>query len=174
MLEMQETQVRFWVGKIPRSRKWQPTPVFLSGKFHGQRSLAGMWSWRVGRDWARKNTREYCPVHPASRSGHRTSFLHCNVLETMYITSRPKLVRFPLSPTECSGWGPREALGATDHTYEQPGSLNHCKEPADNLEPLLQTNVWQMTFCVGLNFVFLGLSISHGWMSLVGCNPWGR
>ena len=22
-------------------RKWQPTPVFLLGKFHGQRSLAG-------------------------------------------------------------------------------------------------------------------------------------
>ena len=25
-----------WVGKIPWRRKWQPTPVFLSGKFHGQ------------------------------------------------------------------------------------------------------------------------------------------
>jgi len=22
-------------------RKWQPNPVFLAGKFHGQRSLAG-------------------------------------------------------------------------------------------------------------------------------------
>ena len=29
------------VGKIPRSRKWQPTPVFLPGKLHGQRSLVG-------------------------------------------------------------------------------------------------------------------------------------
>ena len=28
------------VRKIPWSRKWQPTPVFLPGKFHGQRSLA--------------------------------------------------------------------------------------------------------------------------------------
>ena len=27
--------------KIPWSRKWQPTPVFLRGKSHGQRSLAG-------------------------------------------------------------------------------------------------------------------------------------
>ena len=26
---------------IPVSRKWQPTPVFLPGKSHGQRSLAG-------------------------------------------------------------------------------------------------------------------------------------
>ena len=29
------------VQKIPWSRKWQPTPVFLPGKSHGQRSLAG-------------------------------------------------------------------------------------------------------------------------------------
>ena len=26
-----------WVKKIPWSRKWQPTPVFLPGKIHGQR-----------------------------------------------------------------------------------------------------------------------------------------
>ena len=28
-----------WAGKIPWSRKWQPAPVFLPWKFHGQRSL---------------------------------------------------------------------------------------------------------------------------------------
>ena len=28
-----------WVGKIPWSRKWQLTPVFLPGKFHGERSV---------------------------------------------------------------------------------------------------------------------------------------
>ena len=30
-----------WVGKIPSSRNWQPTLVFLPEKFHGQRSLVG-------------------------------------------------------------------------------------------------------------------------------------
>ena len=30
-----------WIGKIPWSRKWQPTSVFLPGKFHGNRSLLG-------------------------------------------------------------------------------------------------------------------------------------
>ena len=30
-----------WVRKIPWSRKWQPTPVFLPGKYHGQRRLKG-------------------------------------------------------------------------------------------------------------------------------------
>ena len=30
-----------WVRKIPWWRAWQPTPVFLPGEFHGQRSLPG-------------------------------------------------------------------------------------------------------------------------------------
>ena len=30
-----------WVGTIPWRRKWQPTPVFLAGESHGQRSLKG-------------------------------------------------------------------------------------------------------------------------------------
>ena len=34
-----------WVGKILWRRKWQPTPVFLPGKSHGQRSLAGYSLW---------------------------------------------------------------------------------------------------------------------------------
>ena len=46
-----------WVGKSSWRRKWQPTLVFLPGKPHGQRSLAGYdpWRWqRVRRDWATK------------------------------------------------------------------------------------------------------------------------
>ena len=34
-----------WVRKIPWSRIWQPTPVLLPVKFHGQRSLAGYGPW---------------------------------------------------------------------------------------------------------------------------------
>ena len=34
-----------WVGKIPMKKAWQPTPVFLPGKFHGQRSLVGYSPW---------------------------------------------------------------------------------------------------------------------------------
>ena len=30
-----------WVRNIPWRRKLQPTPVFLTGEFHGQRSLVG-------------------------------------------------------------------------------------------------------------------------------------
>ena len=40
------------VRKISWSRKWYPTPVFLPGKFHGQRILAGYspWGRRVGHN----------------------------------------------------------------------------------------------------------------------------
>ena len=30
-----------WVQERTCSKKWQPTPAFLPGKFHGQRSLEG-------------------------------------------------------------------------------------------------------------------------------------
>ena len=33
-----------WVRKIPYRRAWQPTPVFLPGESHGQRSLGEQWS----------------------------------------------------------------------------------------------------------------------------------
>ena len=41
-------------GKIPWRRKWQPSPVFLPGKFHGQRSLTGY------NPWGRKRVWHYC------------------------------------------------------------------------------------------------------------------
>ena len=34
-----------WVRKIPCRRKWQPTPIFLPGESHGQRSLAKSRTW---------------------------------------------------------------------------------------------------------------------------------
>ena len=42
---MQETWFDLWVGKISWRREWLPTPVFWSGEFHGQRSLAGYSPW---------------------------------------------------------------------------------------------------------------------------------
>ena len=42
---VQETWVQSLIRKIPWGRKWVPTPVFLPGKFHGQRNLAGCSPW---------------------------------------------------------------------------------------------------------------------------------
>ena len=34
-----------WIRKIPWKRKWQPAPVFLPGKSHGQQTLVGYSPW---------------------------------------------------------------------------------------------------------------------------------
>ena len=54
------------MGKIPWRRAWQPTPVFLPGEAHGQRSLEGgvglqsLGSQRVDTSEAtEQNPREY-------------------------------------------------------------------------------------------------------------------
>ena len=41
------------LGRFPWRRKWQPTPLFLSGESHGQRSLAGYspWGHKRGRHY---------------------------------------------------------------------------------------------------------------------------
>ena len=44
-LKCRRTRFDPWVGKIPWTREWQPTPAFLPGEFHGQRSLAGYSPW---------------------------------------------------------------------------------------------------------------------------------
>ena len=47
---MQETRFDPWVGKMPWRRERPPTPVFLPGESHGQRSLAGGYSPRGRRE----------------------------------------------------------------------------------------------------------------------------
>ena len=62
-----------WVGKIPWRRKWQPTPVFLPGKSHGQRSLVGYGPQRVGHGLVTKQQIYHALLINSSVDGH----LHC-------------------------------------------------------------------------------------------------
>ena len=48
-----------WVTKTPWRKKWQPTPVFLPGKFHGQRRLSGYNPW----DCKESNMIEHTRIH---------------------------------------------------------------------------------------------------------------
>ena len=50
-----------WVGRILWRRKWQPTPVFLPGKIHGERSLVGYspWDHRVRHEWVTEHTHKH-------------------------------------------------------------------------------------------------------------------
>ena len=45
LLQCRRHEFSPWVGKISWRRKWQPTPVFLPGKSHGQKSLVGYSPW---------------------------------------------------------------------------------------------------------------------------------
>ena len=57
-----------WVGKIPWRRAWQPTPVFLPGESHGQRSLVGYGSWGCKEsDTTERLTRTHTHTHPYLR-----------------------------------------------------------------------------------------------------------
>ena len=61
-----------WVGKIPWRRKWHPTPVFLPGKSHGQRSLADY----SPRGRTESDTTEQLSMH--AYQGLNLSFV-CNI-----------------------------------------------------------------------------------------------
>ena len=56
-----------WVGKIPWRRKWQPTPIFLPGKFMdtGAQQAKYMGTHRVGHNW----TNEYTHILQKSHWG---------------------------------------------------------------------------------------------------------
>ena len=75
---VQETQVPSLGGEDALKRKWQPTPVFLPGKSHGQRSLVGYSPWSCkesditeplnhrpkGKNpWCRSNLKNYKHLH---------------------------------------------------------------------------------------------------------------
>jgi len=55
-LPMQETQVQFLRQEKPSGRQ-QSTPVFLPGKYHGQKSVAGCCSQGVRHDWVTEHNR---------------------------------------------------------------------------------------------------------------------
>ena len=124
MQETQEMQFDPWVGKIPWRRQWQPTPVFLPEKSHGQRSLAGHSPW----DHRGSDTTEQLSTHEHSHTsvwGHTLLVLPgiCLIVEllanwvtlfnflkdckTVFLTgcvillSHQKCMRVPISSHPC-------------------------------------------------------------------------
>ena len=65
-MPVQETGFYPWVRKMPWRSKWQPTPVFLLGEPHGQRSLVGCSPWgRTGLDTTEHAWEQHeCPHLP--------------------------------------------------------------------------------------------------------------
>ena len=135
-----------WVGKIPWKRKWQPTPIFLPGKSHGQRSLVGHSPWgHKESDTTEQLNNETMPIPgahfqvtrgcgfppsshlrtPAHRSGRPLG------LPTNQLPGRHALVQPPgLAPglSSRTAWGFRLRRPSSSHlcTWEH----SHCgREP---------------------------------------------
>ena len=74
-----------WVGKMPWRRKWQPTPVFLPGKSHEQRSLAGYSPWGLKESDVTEHNPQHImavPVYIPTNSAGGAPFLH--ILSSIY------------------------------------------------------------------------------------------
>ena len=48
--DSKESAFNLWVRKSPWRRAWLPTPVFLPGEYHGQRSPVGYSPWGC-KEW---------------------------------------------------------------------------------------------------------------------------
>ena len=66
------------VRKFPWRRKWQPTPLFFSGKSYGQRSLVGLsvGSQRVRNVWATEQ--RHPPIQTSVMENFQAFFLSYN------------------------------------------------------------------------------------------------
>ena len=65
-----------WVRKFSWRRKWQPTPVFLPGEFHEQRSLAGYSPWGCKE----LDTTERLSTHACKNDPSRNTYTQISIL----------------------------------------------------------------------------------------------
>ena len=99
-----------WVRKIPWRRKWQPTPVFLPGKFLGQRSLAGYHPRgcrRVRYDWVHTHTHKHTHTHTQV---DKLSKNFCNLTRlskqksSLVLTRQPRFESIDWREERCKRW----------------------------------------------------------------------
>ena len=121
-----------WVRKIPWRRKWQPTPVFLPEKSHGQRRLGGYspWGRKVGHDWATKPT--HVIIHTAPLSGTPWFNSTSRSLPRSFLTPSRLTFDWPLSVSlGCSTqwslknatnsmWSCQHVLSSSQHIFYKP------------------------------------------------------
>ena len=91
---MVKTRFYPWVGKIPWRREWLSTPVFLPGKSHGQRSLAGYSPWGQKES---DTTEQLTQTLQIPVLGY--SFSECDSLQWRWCTTfQPVLLNFCIFP----------------------------------------------------------------------------
>ena len=95
MWERERNMFDPWIRKIPLGRKWQPTPVFLPGKSHGQRSLVGYSPWDHKELDTTKRTRAHTYTHTHT---HTHTHLHLNPIFYIYRMNLEEMSIWSRSP----------------------------------------------------------------------------
>ena len=72
-----------WVRKIPWKWKWQPAPVFLSGKVYGRRSLEGYCAWGC-KEW---HMAEWLSTRSFTLQGNHYVFFIHDSQSALYVVS---------------------------------------------------------------------------------------
>jgi len=114
-----------WVGKIPQRRKWQPTPVFLPGKSHGQRSLAGCRQRgreRVGQDLATKQQQQF-NKSPVPLTNFQLDGFFVHVGNKQEWSWKPELTGFPPELFTFVSGG-NECIPSTQEA-QSPNAISH-------------------------------------------------
>ena len=135
-----------WVGKISWRRKWQPTSVFLPGKFHGWRSLVGYSPW----DRKESNTTErlQCQRQRLERMAQFVNFCINSSPFVPYLTNQ-----YILSGLFSSLWN-------TDHVFS-----SMC--PLLLIHHFTAVSLHSYTFFYRLSFLSISSCIPHhGWYYL--------
>ena len=103
-----ETWARSQVRQIPWRRKWQPSPVLLLRKSHGQRSLAGSSPWgRTESDTTEQSTDFgdcLLPALHASSVSHAAPLRHFSVRNRVWFPITYRIMFKPLSLTHKPLW----------------------------------------------------------------------
>ena len=116
-----------WVGKIPWKRKWQPPLVFLPGKSHRQRSLAGCNPWGCTEsDWTE----------------HTHTLLIYNIV--LIFASPSKQQELTKQQQRHQGHFPRSLYVNQIDAFKW---LLHCKFRCQNFTHSLFTNFFECLFC---------------------------
>ena len=163
-------------------RKWQPTPVFLPGKFHGQRSLVGHSPWgRKSQTWISDfHSHTYTYPHTHTYTHTYIVFICCYLVTKSCPTlCNPVDHNPPGYPWDSPGKNTRVGCHfLLQGVFPTHGSTHICIEK----QVFYYWATWEapcVCVCIGewngntLTLAFLP-GKSPGQRSLVGCSPWGQ
>ena len=138
-----------WVRKIPWRRQWQPTEVFLPGKFQGQRSLAG---------YSPRGHKESDVTKHMAHSTNHSFFSTFDVPSTCFNHNIKKFDISILGGSECSQFIP------------QTSALIAKLEKWQIINKYCRTNTWMCTM-KGILFCFI-MPFIEGFKDRADIVPW--